>query len=64
MKSNRFIKIISRDIVTRGSVVAIGNDETLYIVAHVNQGFVFVHKLRGSKKIIKLPLDSVKILIL
>jgi len=56
--------IISRDIVTRGSVVAIGNDETLYIVAHVDQGFVFVHKLRGSKKIIKLPLDSVKILIL
>jgi len=50
--------------VTRGSVVAIGNDETLYIVAHVDQGFVFVHKLRGSKKIIKLPLDSVKILIL
>jgi len=49
--------------VTRGSIVALGNDETLYIVAHINNGFIFIHKLRGSKKILKLPVDSVKLLI-
>jgi hypothetical protein len=48
----------------RGSIVALGNEETLYIVAHINNGFVFIHKLRGSKRILKLPHDAVKLLIL
>ena len=48
----------------RGSIVALGSDETLYIVAHIENGFIFIHKLRGSKKILKLPFDSVKLLIL
>jgi len=48
----------------RGSIVAIGSDETLYVIAYVDNGFVFIHKLRGSKKILKLPCDSVKLLIL
>ena len=48
----------------RGSIVAFGNDETLYVIAYIDKGFVFIHKLRGSKKILKLPLDSVKLLIL
>jgi hypothetical protein len=48
----------------RGSIVAIGHDEALYIVAHLDHGFVYIHKLRGSKKIIKIPSDSVKLLIL
>ena len=48
----------------RGSIVAFGNDETLYVIAHIDNGFVFIHKLRGSKKILKLPFDSVKLLIL
>jgi hypothetical protein len=49
---------------TKGSIVALGSDETLYIVAHIDNGFIFIHKLRGSKKIIKIPSDSVKLLIL
>jgi hypothetical protein len=48
----------------RGSIVALGSDETLYVIAHIENGFVFIHKLRGSKKILKLPFDSVKLLIL
>ena len=63
-KSRKFITITSRDIMIRGSIVAIGNDETLYVIAHIDKGFVFIHKLRGSKKILKLPFDSVKLLIL
>jgi hypothetical protein len=49
---------------TRGSIVAIGHDEALYIIAHLDHDFVYIHKLRGSKKIIKIPSDSVKLLIL
>ena len=48
----------------RGSIVALGLDETLYVIAHIENGFVFIHKLRGSKKILKLPSDSVKLLLL
>ena len=44
--------------------MAFGSEETLYIVAHIENGFVFIHKLRGSKKILKLPYNSVKLLIL
>ena len=63
-KSRKFITIILRDTMIRGSIVAIGSDETLYVIAYVDNGFVFIHKLRGSKKILKLPCDSVKLLIL
>ena len=64
-KSRKFITIILKDMkMNRGSIVALGSDETLYIVAHIDNGFVFIHKLRGSKKILKLPFDSVKLLIL
>ena len=63
-KSSKFITIILRGMMIRGSIVALGNDETLYIVAHIDNGFIFIHKLRGSKKILKLPFDSVKLLIL
>ena len=48
----------------RGSIVALGSDETLYVIAHIENGFVFIHKLRGSKKILKLPSNAVKLLIL
>ena len=48
----------------RGSIVALRNDETLYVIAYIGKGFVYIHKLRGSKKILKLPSDSVKLLIL
>jgi hypothetical protein len=63
-KSRKFITIILRAIMIRGSIVALVSDEALYIVAHIDNGFVFIHKLRGSKKILKLPFDSVKLLIL
>ena len=63
-KSRKFTVIILRDMMIRGSIVALGSDETLYVIAHIDKGFVFIHKLRGSKKILKLPSDSVKLLIL
>ena len=63
-KSSKFITIILRVTMNRGSIVALGNDETLYVIAHIDKGFVYIHKLRGSKKILKLPFDSVKLLIL
>jgi hypothetical protein len=63
-KSSKFITIILRAIMIRGSIVALGSDETLYVIAHIDNSFVFIHKLRGSKKILKLPFDSVKLLIL
>jgi hypothetical protein len=48
----------------KGSIVALGNDETLYVIAYIDKEFIYIHKLRGSKKILKLPHDSVKLLIL
>ena len=63
-KLSKYIPIISRDTMNRGSIVALGNDEALYVIAHIDKGFVYIHKLRGSKKILKLPFDSVKLLIL
>jgi hypothetical protein len=48
----------------RGSIVALGKDEALYTVAHIENGFVFIYKLRNPKKPIKVPINSVRLLIL
>ena len=65
MKSNKSITIILGIVeMVRGSIVALGKDEALYTVAHIENGFVFIYKLRNPKKPIKVPINSVRLLIL